>query len=164
LEIFQTDSVLGLAGRGYLGKGALKGWMRSDSLKVYFPSTHEYVYEAQGRLLRSFECTFDMPEIDLLALFSTLPDEILFDSRVTVEPDYSNHKRPSFVVYVDDCPWRIELTYDKRPPGWRIRSFSFFDGDEKRLTARRREYKKKAKVKPIVLQAPIPNDAVRVFP
>jgi hypothetical protein len=139
LEIFQTDSLLGLSGRGYLGKGALKGWLGHDSLKVYFPTVNEFVYESVGDLLRSFDCSFDMPDIDLLSLFTRLPDDALFDVRLTVESDYSNHKRPEFVVFVSDCPWRIELQYDERKPGWRIRSFYFLDGNGSRPTAQRRE-------------------------
>lgn len=164
LEIFQTDSLLGLSGRGYLGKGALKGWLGHDSIQVYFPSVNEFAYESVGDLLRSFDCTSDMPDIDLMSLFTRLPDDALFDVRLTVEADYSNHKRPKFELSVDGCPWLMELKYDERKAGWRIRSFAFYDGNGNRLTAKRREYKRKAEVRPIVFEPAIPNNAVRIHP
>ncbi len=164
LDVYQTDTQLGLTGRGYLGKGALKGWMRSDSLKVFFPSTNEYLYEPTSEILRAMECTFVMPEIDLTALFKRLPDEILFDPAVTVEVDYFNPKRPRFALFVPDCLWRIDLVYDKKQPGWRIRSFEFADGKGNRLTAKRREYRKSARVRARLLEAPVPDDAFRIYP
>ena len=164
LEIFQTDSIMGLAGRGYLGKGALKGWVKPDSLKVYFPTAHEYLYKSVGELFGSFECTSDLPEIDLLGLFSALPDSAELDSRVVIDADYSNDERPVFLLSVSGCPWRIEITYDRRDPGWRIREFSFDDGNTNELSARRREYRDEARVKPIVFEAAIPMDAIRIYP
>jgi hypothetical protein len=67
-------------------------------------------------------------------------------------------------VSVSGCPWRLEITYDDRDPGWRIREFKFDDGASNILTARRREYKDDSRVKPIVFEAPIPMDAIRIYP
>ncbi len=73
LEFFHTDSVIAFAGRGYLGKGALKGRLTEDSLEVYFPTTDEFVKEAAADLMSSFDCAGDIGSFNLMALFNSLP-------------------------------------------------------------------------------------------
>ncbi len=79
LDVYQTDSIMALTGRGYLGKGALKGWMTRDSIKVLFPATNEYLYETIPALIGSIACLGDTAEINMFALFSALPDSIAQD-------------------------------------------------------------------------------------
>jgi len=164
LEIFQTDSVLALGGRAYLGKGALKGRMTADSLEVYFPSSNEYLYELLSDLFTTVECPNRVPDFNLLSLFDSLPDSIEEMENVRVTADYGNSKRPEFNIFLKNCPWRIELTYDQQGTGWRIRSFVFDDGQGVSLIARRREYKKRARVPSNKFQVLSPSDAVRIIP
>ena len=164
LEIFQTDSVLALGGRAYLGKGALKGRMTADSLEVYFPSSNEYLYESLSDLFVTTECPNEVPELNLLSLFNSLPDSIEEMENIRITADYSNRKRPEFNIFLQDCPWRIELTYDRQDTGWRIRHFKFDDGRDTSLKARRREYKKKARVRSSKFRLVPPDDALRIIP
>lgn len=42
LDCYRVDSVMGFAGRGYLGKGAFRGRVTRDSLVMYFPAANEF--------------------------------------------------------------------------------------------------------------------------
>ena len=42
LSFYQTDSALFVSGKGYLGKGALKGEIKKTVSIFYFPTTNEY--------------------------------------------------------------------------------------------------------------------------
>ena len=164
LEIFQTDSVIALGGRAYLGKGALKGLLTADSLEVYFPSSNEYLYESLSDLFAKAECTNAAPEFSLLHLFTFLPDSLAEMEGMSVASDYTNRKRPEYLISFPDCPWKIELTYDQHEAGWRIRDFKFDNGNDITLKAKRRTYKKKAQVPYSKFQLVLPDGATRITP
>lgn len=164
LEIFQTDSVIALGGRGYLGKGALKGRLTSDTLHVYFPATNEYVYEAVSELMSSFDCVGEVPHIDLMSLFSRPPDSVLDNDEFSVMADYGNSNRPEFRIGFRRCSWEINLVYDRRDDRWRVRKFSFTDGDETTLKATRREYKRWVRVNVSKFAVTVGAGAVRITP
>lgn len=148
LEIYQTDSLLGLSGRGYLGKGALKGWLTSDSIKVYFPATGELLYESLADMTGSAECQSPLAGLKVLALFHELPDTTLAANGLKVTADRSNAKRPRFRVESvwPGCHWHLDLTYDRQKPGWRIRRFEFDDGTGTVLKGTRVKYRAQANV------------------
>jgi hypothetical protein len=164
LEIFQTDSIMALGGRAYLGKGALKGRVMADSLEVYFPSSNEYLYKCLSNLIQSGDCPETPIAISLLHLFKTLPGSLDEMNHVQVTPDYSNPKRPKFRLFLSDCPWRLELTYDRQKTGWRVRRFSFDNGNNITLNARRREYKNRAHVSTNKFHLKVPPDARNINP
>ena len=166
LEVYQTDTLLGLSGRGYLGKGALKGWLTADSIKVYFPTTKELVYEPLGALVNSERCGLPLEGLNVLNLFSQLPDSILADTRLMVNADYAKPKRPAFLIEPVDgeCAWRLNLTYDRKKPGWRIRRFEFDDGAGNTLRGIRERYRAEAKVALKRFLPRLAPDAVRIVP
>lgn len=164
LEIFQTDSVIALGGRAYLGKGALKGLLTTDSLEIYFPSSNEYLYESLSDLFATAECKHTKLDISLLHLFTSLPDSLAEMEEVSISSDYTDHKRPEYVISLPDCPWVIELTYDQRETGWRIHNFKFDNGNDITLKAKRRTYKKKAQVPYNKFQLVSPESAARITP
>ncbi len=164
LEIYQTDSMLGLSGRGYLGKGALKGRVTSDSLEVYFPASKEYVYEALNDLVAGSDCPFPLSEIDILSLFYNLPEHVVLSDGITVVPDLESVKRPKYVLSAEGCPWKITVTYDRRNPGFRIRSFRFTDGEGTVLRGQREKYRDSAKIKRKRFEVVLPPDAVGITP
>ena len=164
LEIFQTDSVIALGGRAYLGKGALKGRLTTDSLEVYFPSSNEYLYESLSNLFATAECTNAAPKLRLLHLFTSLPDSLAEMEGMSVVSDYTDRKRPEFVISLHDCPWRIELTYNRHEVGWRIHDFKFDNGNDITLKAKRRTYKKKAQVPCSKFQLVLPDSATHIIP
>jgi hypothetical protein len=164
LEIFQTDSVMALGGRAYLGKGALKGLLTTDSLEVYFPSSNEYLYESLSDLFATAECTNTAPKLSLLHLFASLPDSLAEMEEVSVASDYTNLKHPEFVISLPDCPWVIELTYDWQETGWRIQDFMFDNGNDITLKAKRRTYKKETQVPYSKFRLVPPDGAIRITP
>ena len=164
LEIYQSDSVLGLGGRGYLGKGVLKGRLTADTLKVYFPSADEYVLEPVTELLESQECLVRVPPFSIVALFRNLPDSAELDSSITVHSNHEDSDRPTFKISMPGCPWLLEITYDQHSTGWRIREFTFEDGQGNDLVARRREYRENTGLSPEKFTVAIPPGAVRIIP
>lgn len=164
LYFFQTDSVIAISGRGYLGKGALKGWLTDDSLYVYFPSTNEYLYEAVNDLFGSFDCSDELPLFHLMALFSQLPDEVIEDVNASVVINNDNEKRPKYEIQFLHCPWKIEITYDLQDKGFRIRNFTFDDGNETSLQSNRREYKESREVKTARFESMSSSDMTRIIP
>ncbi len=164
LEVYQTDSLLGLSGKGYLGKGALKGRLTADSLEIYFPSTKEYVYESLKNLLSTGDCPLPLADMDIMSLFSNLPDSIGLDPSLRVRANYKDNDRPEFDISKAHCPWKIHLVYDLKEPGWRIRQFDIRDGKETRLRGRIDKYKASATVRANRLSVAPPSGAVRVSP
>lgn len=164
LELYHTDSLTGVSGRGYLGKGALKGWMSDDSLEVYFPSTNEYVYDALPTILASDSCPGRLPQLPLGRLLVTTPDSIGALGDVVLEADYSDHDRPTFALSLPGCLWHIDATYDRSDDGWRVKQFFFDDGRGMTLKATRRTLKSGADVPASRFRAPIPPDALRLIP
>ena len=162
LELFQSDSVIGMFGRGYVGKGILKGTLSRDSLALYFPTSGEYFIESTGKVLTELPCQINAPSLDIFDLFSTLPDSIVLDSAVVVISDYSNRKKPEFSLSVPGCEWEINLKYDFRKGGWRLLKFEYQGGDNTSLKATRREFRNRVRVKPNRLQVNIPESAVRI--
>ena len=164
LEIFATDSLIGLGGRAYLGKGALKGWLDGDSLKLYFPSSNDFVYEPMSDLLQSFKCGEESPSIGILSLFYNRPDGMKIDEHIEVVADTADEDRPTFTLLMADCPWKMVVVYDRRDPGWRIREFEFDNGDNLKISADRREYRSDTDVRSSKFQVTIPSDAARIIP
>lgn len=163
LDLYQTDTLIAFNGRGYLGKGAFKGWLTSDSLKAYFPSTNEYVYEAVDDLFASLNCTTSTVGLPLFRCFhgtpgTGLPKDLLVQE---TDPDPGRHV---FVIQSAVCPWTAELVYDRQVFGERLERFSFDDGSAFTVKSKRRQYKAEAKVPNTRFRLNIPADAVRVIP
>lgn len=163
LEFYHTDSVIALAGRGYLGKGALRGRLTADSMEVYFPTTDEYVLESVADVLGAADCSEPLPRISLLGLFSDLPDSVLEGTGLIVESDYSEDKRPRFTIRSEHCPWEINVEYAFQREGWRIKKFAFDSGNGTELTANRRTYKGEARVKAGKFLVPVKPTSARII-
>jgi hypothetical protein len=162
LEVYRTDTLLGLSGKGYLGKGALKGRLTSDSLEVYFPSTHEYLYEATGDLADSSDCRLAVAQVRFLDLFHRLPDSADMPSGLYLTTDTHDPDKPVYTVHAYACAWRVEVTYDRQDGVWCIREFSYTDGDQTSLSGQRLRYRNDATVKVNRFAAVIPPGAVRI--
>jgi hypothetical protein len=166
LELYQTDSLLGLSGRGYLGKGALRGWVRSDSIKVYFPSTNELLYEPLDAVVAASSCPFPLAGLDLLGLMSKPPDSIALAESLQVDSDYGVRDRARFKVRSIEagCTWELALVYRRRDLGWRIDEFDFDDGRGTRLRASCNLYRARAKVPLSRIEPGSRPDARRIVP
>lgn len=164
LELLQTDSAVVLGGRGYLGRGALKGRMTADSLEIYFPATNEYLYESVADMVVSSFCPGRMQGLNLMRLLRRLPQASDFNVDATLERDDSDRKRPRFSLSWPDCPWRLQLAYNRQKTSWRLREIRFDDGDRTSFTAKRRSFKEQIAVTRKRLKPAVPVDAVRVSP
>jgi len=164
LELLQTDSAVVLGGRGYLGRGALKGRMTADSLEIYFPATNEYLYESVADLVASSFCPSRMQGLNLMRLLRRLPQADDFNVDATLERDDGDRKRPRFFLSWPDCPWRLQLAYNRQKTGWRLQEIRFDDGDRTSFTAKRRSFKEQIAVTRKKLKPAIPDGAVRVSP
>ncbi|MBI5267189.1 MAG: hypothetical protein HY851_08155 [candidate division Zixibacteria bacterium] len=146
LEMYATDSVVGLAGRGYLGKGALSGVASKDSLKVYFPSTNEFVDDSHSSILSTGDCALTLPHFDPVRLMFVSPDSLALDSGLNLDQISSDRDRSVFRIRGVDCRWSLELTYRRTVAGWRPVELRYDDGRGTTLTAVRREYQPRARV------------------
>ncbi len=164
LEVFQTDSVVALGGRAYLGKGALKGRLTSDSLEVYFPSSNEYLYETIRELFLTAECSQAPIELNLLHLFTSLPDSTEAMENIRIATNYDNSERPRFLIFLPDCHWHLELTYERQETGWRIRKIDFDNGRDVSFKATKRTYKKKVQIPLSKFRLVAPDGATRIIP
>lgn len=162
LEIYSTDTLLGLSGRGYLGKGALRGRLDTDSLDIYFPASNEYVHESLVNLITRSECTFPINDLEIISLIKQRPDSLT--ENLNVEANYDDEKKPEFMITASGCVWSLKLIYDLRNDDWRIREFYFDNGSDLRLRGIRDKYKPDAKVKPIRFDPAPPPDAVVIHP
>lgn len=162
LEFYHTDTVIAIAGRGYLGKGALRGRLTADSMEVYFPTTDEYLLESVAAVLGSVDCSEPLPPLSLLALFANLPDSVLSGDALVVESDHSDQRHPRYRISSNGCRWEINLTYARQDLGWRVKEFSFDDGADVTLKATRRTYKRSAKVKANKFDVPVKVGSVRI--
>lgn len=166
LELYQTDSLIGLSGRGYLGKGALRGWVRSDSIMIYFPTTNELLYESLDSVLAASSCPLPLASLDLVVLMSRPPDSIALAKGLEVNSDYESEDRARFDVRSSEagCTWKLTLVYRHRDLGWRIDELDFDDGHGTRLKGSCELYRARAGV-PLSRFEPRPRqDARRITP
>lgn len=162
LEIYLTDSLAGLAGRGYLGKGALKGWLTDDSIAVFFPTVNEHLYEPVSALLSRYECSNGPSDVNFLKLFSDRPDITSLSNGLVIDVDSSRSKRATYAIHDPACPWSLKLTYDLRKVGWRLKRFEFDDGRSTRLQGDRRKFRDRAKISQNRYRLDIPVESGRI--
>jgi len=164
LELYHADTVIGLSGRAYLGKGALKGRLTADSLVVYFPASNEYVRETLSALAARADCPIPLTQLHLLDLFRHTPDSVALPPEVSVAGNYRDNDHPSFVLFVEGCPWQVEVEYEHHDEGWRPKRFEFDDGDRLSFKAETERFKGNAKVEQGRFEVSVPNGAVQISP
>ncbi|MDH3891783.1 MAG: hypothetical protein OEV49_11925 [candidate division Zixibacteria bacterium] len=164
LELFQTDSVVALGARGYLGKGALKGRLTSDSIEAFFPTRNEYLHEAVRDMLFSSSCTHAIDPLDFPGLLRTLPDRMDLGAGLIVQREDSKSKLRRYTLTWPECTWRLEMTYDKRKAGWRLSELLFDNGTDVSFTARRRAHKASTRVNKNKFELSVDPQAIRITP
>lgn len=164
LETYLLADQIGFSGRGYLGKGALKGWLNNDSLMVYFPSSQEYLSEPVGEVLVDPRCGVDLNELDILQLFTTLPDSLETTLQLETELTSENDDELQYHLTLAGCSWQADLTYQKTDSGWRIWYLEFDNGSGSRLRLKKDQYKENAQVPRQRFVPVIPPEAVRIIP
>ncbi len=164
LEIYQTDTITAFSGRGYLGKGAIKGVVNNDSVLIYFPVSNEYLHASTATILDIKDCVNGFDNLNVFDLLTKLPTEIDIGSNLKISTTYSDADKPGFDLYNPECSWELFIKYDKRKTGWRAKSFFIHDGFDNMIKATRRTYKKNAKIPYKRFIINIPDDAVRIIP
>lgn len=164
LEMYYTDSVIGILGRSYLNKGVLRGRLTSDSVNIFFPTEDQYVQEALAELFASDLCAVPLDDLAVDQMFLTLPDSLPVAELLLIDSDYSDRKRASFDIRADGCKWRLHLEYDQTKWGWRLREYDFSDGEEFRLNGSRDRYRSGAHIRASRLEPRPTTDAVRIRP
>lgn len=164
LELYYTDSLVGIAGRGYLGKGALKGRLSDDSIRVYFPGTNEYYFESLNDLTGRSDCPVPLASLNVIRLLSALPDSLQMPDSLKVISNYSDPKRPTFSVRPvnTECKWAVDLGYVQQGTKWTIEHFQFVDGENLVLKATRERYRAGAGIPLKRFEVEPPVDAVRI--
>lgn len=140
LDLYQTDSVVAMYGRGYFNKGAFRGVLSDDSLHINFPSSKEYLRESIESLFQSFDCEKDLIAVELLAYFSRPPDSGHISDDLNVEVLEETGKAQKIKVNSTNCPWRLIIGYDLVEKGWRIDTFEFDDDKSVTLKGELRKY------------------------
>ncbi len=164
LELLRTDSVMSIAGRAYLGKGALRGRLTSETLQVYLPTSNEYVEESVTDIVNSSSCAKGSLSINLLSLFSRLPDSMRLDSAFEMTVDSSRQSRRLYSVTRRGCDWRFQIAYDRPNGDWLVDELTFSNGEKFTLRARRREVRSRVSVPIDRFEVTIPRDAQRIRP
>lgn len=164
LEIFKTDSVAALAGRGYIGKGALKGRWGLDSLLAYFPASNEYIYEPTVTFLSGRECRPAMPSADIMKILDNLPESLAWDESVLINQTTDSKKKRGYLISMPECNWTLELDYDLKSNQWLLKRMEFDDGRDLRLSLKRRKFKARTSVRLSRFEVAIPANAIRLTP
>ena len=166
LYLYVTDSSIGLSGTAYLGKGAFQGWLSHDSIKVYFPTNREYVYEPIASFGEGAECPAPLASLNLFSVLTTTPDSLSADGAFAVESGYDDSDHPQFTVNSSDqdCPWMVEAEYRREENTLRLRKFDFRDGRDTRLRGELNRFRGDAEVPVERFRVELPADAVRILP
>lgn len=162
LDLYQTDSVIAMFGRGYFNKGAFRGRLTKDSMLVYFPSTKEYLQESMESLFQSFDCEKELIAVQLLGYFSSPPDSGHISQDLNVEKIKQEGKRRQLKVTSANCPWQLLLGYQMKEKGWRIEEFEFDDGESVTLKGSQRRYKESTSVPASRMNLAIPTNFNRL--
>lgn len=163
LELYQTDSLIGISGRGYLGKGALKGWVSRDSLLVYFPTTQEFVRDANNDVWKSFKCIGDEKQLNIFDLITRLPEDVVSKDMFQLVLVKDEEKEKEYRISKADCDWLISAEYDLHDKGWRLKEFHISEGEKFELRGKRREYRDAVEIKTERFTPRIGSDAIRVI-
>ena len=161
LELYETDSLIGFTGRGYLGKGALRGQVTADTILAYFPSSNEYLFEPVTRLFNTAACSVAVNPPDMFKLLSALPEPGAFPGAVTNRHEQGDKER-SYSVAWANCPWHMDLDYDFRDDRWRIVEFRFRTDEANRIVARRRVFERQTTINYSRFDPAIDTKATRI--
>lgn len=164
LNIFQTDTVIAFTAKGYMNKGAMKGILTPDSLKAYFPLTNEHVSEKVSDFFALINCSGSPPKFNFFRLFSETPEFLRENSRAIVDIVELSQDRVKYNIRFYECWWYLDITYDRKDDGWRIRQFKFGDGKNSTLSGQRHQYRQDASVKTNFFRYSVPFDAIRITP
>ncbi len=163
LNVYRMDSVVGITGTGYLGKGAFRAIMTTDTVMAYFPSTNEYLLESMDSLFGLSACGEGLNAPNLMRLLTERPDSGSIAMTAYTAHRISND-RWAYTVSWLNCPWRMEMEYRRREERWILDEFRFERAESFRLTSICPVFKPSQEVAVDRFQVAVPSDAVRITP
>lgn len=166
LELYCTDNLIGIAARGYLGKGAFKGWLSRDSIRLYFPTSREVLYESLDDLVKGADCGVSVAGLGILRMFFATPDSVALPAGVALRSEYDSDRKAAFSMesQVAECPWGLELDYDRQDRQWMPRRLEFDNGRGLRLRAERERFRARIGISQKRFEVEVPPDAARIIP
>ena len=162
LDLYQTDSVIAMFGRAYFNKGAFRGRLTNDSLKIFFPASNEFLQESIDALFSTFNCQGILSGLPVFKYFSELPDSALSETGLEIKTLINENKKKSFEISASGCSWLMSLKYLKEDIGWRLNEFKFDDKQSVRIKGSRRIYKSSARIPSGRFELAIPSDSYRI--
>lgn len=150
LDCYRIDSVMGFAGRGYLGKGAFRGRVTVDSLCIYFPSTNEFVYDAVTGVLDGEHC--------LNAIHTALREIV----RVPPMDSLAVDSESGLLARTFGPPCESRLLYRLNETRLRLERFRISGAQQGSITGTLRESRSRVKVERRRIEIEIPESAVRL--
>jgi hypothetical protein len=163
LNVYRTDSVVGVTGTGYLGKGAFRAILTEDTVMAYFPNSNEYFLEPIDSLFGMAECGKELSAPNLMRLLTSRPDSNSID--MTAQAPYRmSDDRWAYTVTWLNCPWRMVMEYERRDERWILDELRFERGDSFRFTSICPVFKSSQKVDADKFRVAIPPGAARVTP
>lgn len=163
MNVYHTDSVVGITGTGYLGKGAFRAILTADTVMAYFPSTNEYLLGSLDSLFGMSACGEGLNAPDLLKLLTARPDSGSI-AMTAQSPHQINDDRWAYTVSWLSCPWRMEMEYQRRGERWILDEFRFERAESFRLTSVCPVFKPSQEVVATKFQVVVPSDAMRITP
>jgi hypothetical protein len=165
LDIYQRGDSLSVFARGYLGKGALKGLLTSDSVIAHFPTEEEY-YTGKLESLISDSCQFGQNlERILVTIFRDLPDTSDLPSDISLRTLEDGKKKKRYHMESGRCPAAIDLQYDYHDKQFILEQIGFALSDNSfQLDGKRRDFRTNVKIPEEKFQVNIPETATRIYP
>ncbi len=162
LELYRSDSLVGLYGRAYLGRTALVGRVTPDSIVMYFPPTDDVLMERLADALEALAGRGVSRVPSLSSLLSGLPDSVTLPPRLLRVRNDTDKRRPRYLFYDSAATWQLELTYREERDVWRLYAFEFTAG-ENSLRGTRDRFRAAATVSRERFYPSIPVDARRIL-
>ncbi len=164
LELYCTDSLVGVAGRAYLGKGAVRGRVTRDSLDLYFPASNEFLRDSISAVFSKMSCSLKVRHFNLISVIGRLPDSTDFVHGLYLRKAESESDRLAFTISSDSCSWNIHLEYNQIDNRWLLRDFKFADTSNVSLHAERREVRTGITIAASKFKVTVPADATPIEP
>jgi hypothetical protein len=166
LELYCTDSLIGVGARGYLGKGAFKGWLSRDSIRLYFPTSREVLDESLDDLVKGADCGVSVAGLGFLRMFLSTPDSVALPAGVALRSEYESDRKAAFRMesQAPDCPWKLELDYDRQERQWTPKRLEFDNGHGLVLRAERERLRVRIGIAQKRFEVDVPPDAARIVP
>lgn len=159
LELFCTDSLVVVIGKGYLGKSGIRARVSADSLLAYFPTRKQYVSDALPNLLSEVACDSNPPHLNLAALFRQLPTEESIPEPIRVIANTKNADHPRYLLFVPDCTWQMEVEYARSDTSWRVSSFTWQGIQNSTFEATRKNYRQRVAIPAERMRVVLPENA-----